>query len=185
MESHHHCPTGEDSWYYYQKRLALFESDPSNPLPTTRQPYLSAGEYDSTVEVFNVFGSLSFSNNAALGKTQNSNESLHNMLWHNSPKSKHVVQKYLVVSTALAVMFFNEGSISYSRVMEQLGINISNHTLLYCQEEIVSVGWRKLIESKRHRKGGVGRCQHKHRWPNLQGYEGTRRSTHLVSSVQN
>ena len=41
-------------------------------------------------------------------------ESLHNMLWHNAPKSKRVGQKSLVASTTLAVVSFNESSLSYS-----------------------------------------------------------------------
>ena len=83
------------------------------------------------VEVFQVFGSLSFCRTITMGKTQNSNESLHNMLWHNSPKSKHVGQKSLTASTALAVLSFNDGSLSYSRVMEKLGLTISHQTLVY------------------------------------------------------
>ena len=53
------------------------------------------------------------------------------MLWNNSPKNKHVGQKSLIASTALAVLSFNDGTLSYSRVMEELGQTISHHTLLY------------------------------------------------------
>ena len=130
-EDHAHCPLGEGSWCYFQKKLALYDSDTGSAPPTTRQPYLSPAEFARAVEVFKVFGSLSFCNTITLGKTQNANESLHNMLWHNSPKSKHVGQKSLSASTALAVLSFNDGSLSYSRVMEELGQTISHHTLLY------------------------------------------------------
>ena len=53
------------------------------------------------------------------------------MLWHNSPKSKHVDQRSLQASTALAVLSFNDGYLSYSRVMQELGLTISQHTLVY------------------------------------------------------
>ena len=130
-EDHDHCPFGGDSWCYLQKKVALYESEGGHAPPTTREPYLSPPEFARAVEVFKLFGSLSFCSTITLGKTQNSNESLHNMLWHNSPKSKHVGQKSLVASTALAVLSFNDGSLSYSRVMEELGLTISHHTILY------------------------------------------------------
>ena len=130
-EVHDDCPPGDSSWCYFQKRIAQYETEGGLTPPTTRQPYLSPAEFARTVEVFKVFGSLRFCSTITLGKTQNSNESLHNMLWHNSPKSKHVGQKSLVASTALAVLSFNDGSLSYSRVMEELGLTISHHTLVY------------------------------------------------------
>ena len=130
-ECHDQCPPGEDSWCYFQKKVALYDIDNTEAPPTTRQPYLSPPEFARAVDVFKVFGSLNFCSTITLGKTQNSNESLHNMLWHNSPKSKRVGQKSLAASTALAVLSFNDGSLSYSRVMEELGLTISHHTLLY------------------------------------------------------
>ena len=130
-EAHDNCPAGDGSWCYYQKKVAVYQSDSGNPPPTTREPYLSPAEFARAVEVFQVFGSLSFCRTITMRKTQNSNESLHNMLWHNSPKSKHVGQKSLTASTALAVLSFNDGSLSYSRVMEKLGLTISHQTLVY------------------------------------------------------
>ena len=130
-EVHDDCPPGDSSWCYFQKRITQYEIEGGLTPPTTRQTYLSPAEFARTVEVFKVFGSLSFCSTITLGKTQNSNESLHNMLWHNSPKSKHVGQKSLVASTALGELSFNDGSLSYSRVMEELGLTISHHTLVY------------------------------------------------------
>ena len=130
-EIHDHCPPGESSWCYFRKRVAKYDLEGGPTPPKTREPYLSPSEFTRAVEVFKVFGSLSFCANITMGKTQNSNESLHNMLWHNSPKSKHVGQKSLVASTALAVLSFNDGALSYSRVIEELGLSISHRTLLY------------------------------------------------------
>ena len=130
-EVHDQCPPGENSWCYFQNKVALYEIDSTEAPPTTRQPYLSPPEFARAVDGFKVFGSLSFCSTITLGKTQNSNDSLHNILWHNFPKSKRVGQKSLVASTALAVLSFNDGSLSYSRVMEELGLTFSHHTLLY------------------------------------------------------
>ena len=110
--------------------MALHHSE-GGPIPTSRQPYLTPAEFGRAVDVFKVFGSLSFCSTITRRKIQNSNESLHNMLWHNSPKSKHVGQKSLVASRGLAVLSFNNGALSYSSVMEVLGLTISHQTLMF------------------------------------------------------
>ena len=129
-EDHDGCPPGESSWCYYQKRMNAHLTEGS-PAPATREPYLYPGEFAGTVDVFKVFGSLGFCATITMGNTQNSNESLYNMLWHNAPKSNHVGQKSLAASTALAVLSFNDGFLSYSRVMQELGLRNSIHTLTY------------------------------------------------------
>ena len=66
-----------------------------------------------------------------LGKTQNANETLHSILWHNAPKIKRVGQKSLQASASLAVTTFNEGSLSLACVLNTLGVTCSHTTLLY------------------------------------------------------
>ena len=128
-EKHSRCPDGAGSWCYYQKLVAKHLEDSAIPFPVTRAPFLTVAEFNRTTEVFQVFASLSFCHTITLGKTQNSNESLHNMLWHNAPKAKRVGHKSLVASTALAVLSFNEGSLSYSVLMKELGLTASHQTL--------------------------------------------------------
>ena len=53
------------------------------------------------------------------------------MLWHNAPKSKRVGQKSLVASTTLAVISFNESSLSYSVLIKELGIQPSYNSIIY------------------------------------------------------
>ena len=101
------------------------------PLPATRAPFLTVAEFSRTLEVFEVFASLSFCQTVTLGKTQNVNESLHNMIWHNAPKAKRVGHKSLLASTALSVLAFNEGSLSYSVLMKDMGLTASYESLLY------------------------------------------------------
>ena len=153
-EKHDHCPPGDNSWCYFQKRMSQYIIDGGPTPPSTRQPYLTPAEFARAVEVFKVFGSQSFCSTITLVKTQNSNESLHNMLWHNSPKSKHVGQKSLAASTALAVLSFNDGSLSYSRVMEELGLTISHHTLMYLskRDRIRNLGRARRVKETHKRR---------------------------------
>ena len=62
-------------------------------------------------------------------KTQNANESLHSVVWHNSPKGKYIGQKSLDCSTALALTIFNEDSLSLAAVLKEYGVVASATTL--------------------------------------------------------
>ena len=131
QEKHDTCPGGSSSWCYFQKLIAQHLEESTIPYPKTRAPFLTDTEFQRTVEVFAVYASLAFCETITLGKTQNSNESLHNIIWHNAPKAKRVGQKYLIASTAPAVLSFNEGSLSYSVLMEDLGLKASYKSLIY------------------------------------------------------
>ena len=131
QEKHDTCPVGTMSWCYFQKLIAKHLEDSTIPYPNPRAPFLTDSEFQRAVEVFSVFASLDFCETITLGKTQNSNESLHNMIWHNAPKSKRVGHKSLIASTALAVLSFNEGSLSFSVIMNELGLKASYKTLKY------------------------------------------------------
>ena len=131
QEKHDKCPGGSASWCYFQKAVGQHLEDSTIPYPKTRAPFLTDTEFQRTVEVFAVYASLAFCETITLGKTHNSNESLHNIIWHNAPKAKRVGQKSLIASTALAVLSFNEGSLSYSVIMEELGLKASYKSLKY------------------------------------------------------
>ena len=66
-----------------------------------------------------------------LGLTQNSNESLHSVLWHNAPKTKRVGQKSLKICASLAVSTFNEGSTTLAVVLADLGVQSPRTTLVH------------------------------------------------------
>ena len=130
-EHHNNCPAGESSWCYYQKQVAHCFKDDSLPAPYTRSPYLTPIEYQRAREVFDLFASLEFCGSITLGKTQNSNESLHSMIWHHAPKAKRVGQKSLIASTAMAVLSFNDGSLAYAALLKELGMEVSHRTLAF------------------------------------------------------
>ena len=66
-----------------------------------------------------------------MGQTQNSNESLHSMIWDNSPKTKHVGQRSIEASTALTVCTCNDGEIALASVLDAMSIVPSYSTLLH------------------------------------------------------
>ena len=115
-EKHDNCPHSIESWCYYQKARAEHAEDPAVIIPPVRQPYPSPSEYGRAKEVFAAFGLLSMCGALTMGQTQNANESLHSIVWHNSPNAKYVGHKSIVASTALAVSTFNEGEMAIASV---------------------------------------------------------------------
>ena len=119
-EKHHTCLVDENSCSYFQKKLALTPTS-SHIIPS--EEYLSPLEMQRLRETFYVFTSISFCECITLGKTQNPNKSLHNLLWHNAPKFKRVGQASLKACIALAILSFNDGSTSSASVLNFLGIS--------------------------------------------------------------
>ena len=131
VEKHTNCPYSVESWCYYQKRRAENAEDSTITVPPLRQPYLNEPEYERAKEVFATFASLSMCGALTMGQTQNANESLHSIIWHNSPKAKYVGQISIEASTSIAVATFNEGEMALASLLEALSISCSYSTLLH------------------------------------------------------
>ena len=56
------------------------------------------------------------------GKTQNSNEALHSLIWQRCPKTIYCGKKSVEIGTASAVCHMNDGSKSISNVLERMGL---------------------------------------------------------------
>ena len=154
-EKHVACPIDPHSWCYFHKQKAQYLEYSSIPFPSIRSPYLSNAELKRTVDVFVVFASLDFCQTITLGNTQNSNESLHNNLWHNEPKSKRVGHKLSKGSTALAVLSFNEGFMSYSLLMKDLGFTCSHESFVYfaSRDQLRNLArMRRIYETQKRRR---------------------------------
>ena len=128
-EDHTNCPVTCDSWCYFAKAQAEFAVDSSVPMPKRRVPYCTDSEIKRLTLVFQTFASLEVCGALTMGKTQNANESLHSVVWHNSPKGKYVGQKSLLCSTALAVTSFNEGSLAFAAILREYEISVSASTV--------------------------------------------------------
>ena len=155
IEQHNNCPAGEFSWCYYQKQVARCFEDASLSAPYTRTPYLTPNEYQRAREVFDLFASLEFCGSISLGKTQNSNESLHSMIWHHSPKAKRVGQKSLVPNTAMAFLSYNDGSLAYATLLKELGMDVSYNTLEFPsrRDKIRDIKRkRRIVETHKRRR---------------------------------
>ena len=68
------------------------------------------------------------------GKTQHPNESLNKLIWTRCPKEVWVGVNTLKQATLAAVAHFNDGYISYVKIMQQMGINLGHFSNSICQK---------------------------------------------------
>ena len=102
---HSGCPTGENSWCRWNK-------------PST----FTTTDIQKVQEAFNTYATTEFCSHLTLGLIQNAYESLHNMIWSLCPKNKYVSPHSIRISTAIAVLTFNDGELSLFGVMYDLGL---------------------------------------------------------------
>ena len=154
VEKHEGCPFSKSSWCYFQQTLALSVEDSSIPPPKLRQPYLNANEFSRLQDVFLKFASLDMCSASTLGLTQNANESLHSILWHNAPKGKRVGQYSLQASASIAVSTFNEGSMILASILADMGVQCSRVTLAHfvSMDKERNRGKKKAIKDTQKRR---------------------------------
>ena len=156
FEEHDRCPHSKESWCYFQKGLAISAENTSHPPPILRQPYLNKDEYSRLEDVFKKFASIEMCSALTMGLTQNCNESLHSVVWHNAPKTKRVGQKSLQAAAAIAVCTFNEGSMMLAAILSDQHVQCSRITL----EHLASMDKERnrcklkavMATQKRHRR---------------------------------
>ena len=117
---HTKCPNHVDSWCFYQRAVARKEAIPSHKT-NIRYPL----DPDVAREMIPVYERLTDPNlleRMKLGKTQNSNESLHNVIWSRCPKTVFVGKHKVHGAVASAVAAFNEGAAHTSQVLRKRAI---------------------------------------------------------------
>ncbi|GFS48621.1 uncharacterized protein TNCV_769841 [Trichonephila clavipes] len=112
---HGFCPIAEDSWCGFKKAEASGKSyKHKNSLPV------------AVVEAKRpIFRGLSHSDllkKCLHGKTQNPNESFHNVIWSRVPKATFVQIETLSLSIYDAVCSFNDGNVSKLKMLQKMGV---------------------------------------------------------------
>ena len=112
--NHSGCPTGENTWCRWNK--------PSTSTTPANLTTFTTMDIQKVQEAFNTYATTEFCSHLTLGLTQNANESLHNMIWSLCSKNKYVSPQSIRISTAIAVLNFNEGELSLFGIMYDLGL---------------------------------------------------------------
>ncbi|CAH0394960.1 unnamed protein product [Bemisia tabaci] len=118
--SHSMCPkaTDEDCWCKYNKAVAKNE-----PYKHADHLHLPKAVMDEVKDIFRALADPTLLKKCLHGNTQNSNESLNNVIWSILPKRVFVMRNVLELGVYDAVSKFNEGNIARCRILEALGIN--------------------------------------------------------------
>lgn len=110
------CPAGENSWCGFQRDFAKGTSDykHSHSLPKAvanaiLPTFQSLSDKDLLVRCLH-------------GGTQNQNEAFNALIWQRATKETHSGLAIVELATFLAVSNFNDGAISISLVLQELGI---------------------------------------------------------------
>ena len=126
---HQLCPTGERSWCGWQRAQAKGESyqHKKKPVPSAIVQLLKP--------VYARLGSPELLKKCLDGYHQNANESLHSLVWKFCPKILYMGSNSVELACALAVMCFNDGSVSLANVSDRLKIPSSERRRRFLQKK--------------------------------------------------
>lgn len=103
---HKSCPSGNDSWCFYNRALASGQKMPDH---NSMKNKLSEEVLAKILPVYQRLASNELLKRCTSGKTQNSNESVHSLIWKYCPKDTFVSRKRLELAVTYAVSQFNNG----------------------------------------------------------------------------
>lgn len=109
---HDDCPKGASSWCSYNRDKATASNQHvpiKNPLPPAVVKVMEP--------IFNRLGDKHFLVGSEKCLTQNTNESLHHVIWSMAPKEQYTSQQEVSLAVALGVLIFNNG---FETTMEKL-----------------------------------------------------------------
>ncbi|GFY36755.1 uncharacterized protein TNCV_2567171 [Trichonephila clavipes] len=112
---HGFCFIGEDSWCGFKKAEALGKSyKHKNSLPIA--------VVEAMRPIFRDLSHPDLLKKCLHGKTQNPNESFHNVVWSRVPKATFVQIETLSLGVYDAVCSFNDGNVSKLKMLQKMGV---------------------------------------------------------------
>ena len=103
---HTHCPDGASSWCFWQRAMAKSETPGSHNEHETLPPEIG----QKLVPIFRRLSDKDLLKRCARNKTQNPNESFHQIIWKICPKATYVGRKTIETAVALAACQFSMGA---------------------------------------------------------------------------
>lgn len=118
VSNHSLCPTGPDSWC--RQNAAKARGEPAPKHRYNLPPHVC----EALLPVYERLADKKLLERCQRGKTQNSNESLHSVIWSLAPKERHASLHSVEAAVAEAVMRFNAGSqVTSSKILKELCLN--------------------------------------------------------------
>lgn len=127
---HMYCLPGANSWCMWQKAKA--EGSLKNYKHQTALPEIVQ---TAIKPVYEALSKEDLLQRCVGGYTQNNNESYNQNIWKLAPKTTFGSLRIVEIAAYVTASVFNDGSDSYLRVMDLLGIQVGRNAYQYCQEE--------------------------------------------------
>ena len=118
---HENCPTGLNSWCFYNRAIAAGQCPPSHK-DHVGTP-LSKDVAKSVRPIYCRMADTSLLQKIQHGRTQNANESLNGQIWSRCPKTVHAGAGKVKAAVASAVSHFNQGTVHLSQVMNNMKVS--------------------------------------------------------------
>ena len=171
-EDPHHgrCPSGEDSWCFFQRAIARNEE------PRPHSKALPREICEALVPTYKRLGSDALLGQCLDGKTSNINESFHSVVWKLVPKMRWSCKRTVETAVALCVQQYNKGSSTLLDILMDLNLVSSRNVNAYIERkdfkrvaasnrkstekarihrEVVDMARRKENQERRQREGVV------------------------------
>lgn len=117
---HEECPAGKTSWCSYQRDIA----NQQNTYKPVKNPFTPA-IVEVVQPLFNRLGNEQLLAGCEKCFTQNTNESLHHVIWNMAPKEQHTSPREISCAIGLGVMQYNQGfQRTYSDLFKKLALEV-------------------------------------------------------------
>ena len=149
---HTHCPEGANSWCFWQRAKASGDVPGAHKEHDTLPPEIGS----RLVPIFQRLSDEKLLQRCSRKKTQNPNESLHQLIWKICPKSIYVGRRTLKTAVALAACQFSMGATFKVLLLNLLGMEAGESLKRFVKEkdcERIKLAEKASSEAaKKHRK---------------------------------
>lgn len=142
VSNHSFCPTGPNSWC--RQNAAEARGEPAPKHPRNLPPHVC----QALLPIYERLSDKKLLERCLRGKTQNSNESLHSVIWSLAPKERHASLFTVQAAVAEAVLRFNAGNVrATATILKELSLSPST----MCSNRMAEKDQRRLEASTRKR----------------------------------
>lgn len=121
---HHKCPTGKDSWCFFQAALANNKT-PGSHAKHVKTP-INEAHLTKILPIYQRLASNDLLERCVRCETQNSNESLHSMIWSKCSKESCASLRRVRIAVCNAISEFNVGTLkTLQGLQEESNIQLS------------------------------------------------------------
>ena len=125
---HSRCPKGKESWCFFQRDLADGVSPRPHPHPLPRHIV------KELIPIYKRLGDKELLKKCLSGKTQNSNECFHSLVWKQCPKERWACLRTVDTAVAVCVQRFNKGSSSLLDILPELDLVAGTYDKLHTEK---------------------------------------------------